>query len=324
MATEYGISHSSDGPKWTVNQLIKNPVWVPNIIQKMVLDNNLAEWLLRTGPTAVGGAVAFEEAVALYAGSEGEIVAEFGEYPMTDTPMRTPMTRATTKRGVGFRISEEMKTRNDVGRVQDEMTMVRDTLVNGRDKVLFNAVMTNSNVQTFAAASAGVADGWYSLDPLVSKIRYDITRAIFRIAAQGVPQAANQEKLGYKADTLIVHPQVSAMLQGSPEVEAIFRNGGTPASSTIKFNGLYPTKFMNLDVFEAWRCPITTAIVCKRNAMGFISKEWPLRGTPLKFNESDDTYTSYFRYRDLVAVDNPKAVCLITNIDGSGTVDWLV
>ena len=56
--------------------------------------------------------------------------------------------------------------------------------------------------------------------------------------------------------------------------------------------------------------------------MGFISKEWPLRGTPLKFNEADDTYTTYFRYRDLVAVDNPKAVAKITNIDGTANVTW--
>lgn len=323
MAITGAITHSSDGPKWTVNQLIKNPVWVPNIIQKMVLDNNIAEWLLRTGPTAVGGAVAFEEAVALYAGSEGEIVAEFAEYPMTDTPMRTPMTRATTKRGVGFRISEEMKTRNDVGRVQDEMKMVRDTLVNGRDKVFFNAVMNNTNVQTFAAANAAAADGWYDTNPANSRIRYDITRAVFRIAAQGVPSAANEEKLGYDADTLIVHPQVAAMLFNSPEVEKTF-DQRAPASDTIKFSGLLANKFLNLDVFKSWRCPRDTAVVCQRNSMGFISKEWPLRGTPLKFNESDDTYTSYFRYRDLVAIDNPKAVCKITNIDGSSNVDYLI
>jgi hypothetical protein len=315
------VTHSSDGPKWTVNQLIKNPVFVPNLIQKMVLDNNIAEWLLRTGPTAVGGAVAFEEATALYAGSEGEVVAEFGEYPMTDTPMRTPMTRATTKRGVGFRLSEEMKTRNDVGRAQDEMKMVRDTLVNGRDKVFFNAVMTNTNVQTFAAASAGVVDGWYSVDPLLSKIRYDITKAIYKIASQGVTNAANAETLGYDADTLIVHPQVAAMFFNSPEIERVF-DQRAPATASISFSGLLPNKFLNLDVFKSWRCPPTTAIVCQRNAMGFISKEWPLRGTPLKFNEADDSYTSYFRYRDLVAIDNPKAVCMITNIDGNATVTW--
>src|SRR5688572_31717815 len=118
------IGHSYDGPKWTVNQLVSKPTWVPNIVSKTVADANIAEWLLRPGPSAVSGAVAFEETLALYAGSEGEIVAEFGEYPGTEAPMRTPVTRATTKRGVHLKISEEMVTRNDVGRVQDELRMV--------------------------------------------------------------------------------------------------------------------------------------------------------------------------------------------------------
>jgi len=321
-----GTTHSYDGPKWTVNQLVKNPVWVPNTIAKMVEDSNIAEHLLRTGPTAVGGAVSFEETLALYAGSEGEIVAEYGEYPMTEIPSRTPVVRATTKRGVGFRISEEIRTRNDTGRVQDQMRMTRDTLVNGRDKVFFDAVMNHTGVHATAAAAvtgtpSDAVNGWYSQTAANSKIKEDISRAIFRIASQGVTGAQYSEKLGYKADTLIVHPQVASMLLFSPEVAEVFEHS-LPAEKTISFSGLMPTKFLTLDVFTSWRCPSSVAIVCQRKAMGFISKEWPLRGTPLKFNEADDTYTSYFRYRDLVAVDNPKAVAKITNIDGSGDVVW--
>lgn len=315
------VSASYDGPKWTVNQLVKNPVWVPNTIAKMVEDSNIAEWLLRDGPTAVGGAVSFEETLALYAGSEGEIVAEFGEYPLTDFPARTPAVRATTKRGVGFMFSEEMRTRNDTGRVQDQMRMTRDTLVNGRDRVFFDAVMTNTNVQSVAAASAATADGWYSEDPTVSKIARDIARAKFRISSQGVTGAQYQEKLGYKADTLIVHPQVAEMLVYSPEIGNLY-DKSSPVTDSINFTGLLPKKILNLDVFTSWRCPADTAIVCQRKAMGFISKEWPLKGTPLKFDESKDTYVSYFKYRDLVAVDNPKAVHKITNIDGTSNVTW--
>lgn len=316
-----GMTHSYDGPKWTVNQLVKNPVFVNNTIAKMVEDSNIAEWLLREGPVASGGAVSFEETLALYAGSEGEIVAEYGEYPLTEVPTRTPMVRATTKRGVGFRFSEEIRTRNDTGRVQDAMRMTRDTLVNGRDRVFFDAVMGNANVHSTAAASAGVADGWYSTNPTVSLIAQDIARAKYRIASQGVTGAQYSEKLGYRADTLIVHPQVAEMLVYSKEIAELY-DKSSPVTDSLKFTGLLPKKILNLDVFTSWRCPATTAIVCQRKAMGFISKEWPLRGSPLKFDESTDTYTSYFRYRDLVAVDNPKAVAKITEIDGSGTVTW--
>lgn len=314
------VGHSYDGPKWTVNQLVKNPTFVPNMMTKMVKDANIAEWLLRDGPTAVGGAVTFEETMALYAGSEGEIVAEFGEYPGTEAPMRTPVVAATTKHGVHLKISEEMVTRNDVGRVQDELRMVRDTLVNGRDKIFFNAVMSG-NVQTMASASAAAVDGWYAVDPLVSKIRNDIAHACYKIASQGVTGAQYSEKLGYKADTLIIHPQVAAAFIDSEEVNKVFQ-ASPLASQALRYTGLLPTKFMTLDVFTSWRCPITTAIVAQRGIMGFISKEWPLSGTPMRKDEDTDSYRSNFRYRDLVALDNPKAVCFITNIDGSGTVTW--
>lgn len=316
------VTHSYDGPKWTVNDLVKNPTFVPNQIAKSVADSNIADQLLRTGPSAVGGAVAYETTLALYAGSEGEIVAEYAEYPMTTAPMRTRVTAGTTKRGLGFRFSEEMRTRNDVGRVQDTTQMVRDTLIAGKDKALITAVLNNGSVQSFAAASAATTDGWYSTDPAVSKIKYDVARAIFKLTSQGVTGAQYSEKLGYKADTLVVHPQVSAMFIQNPEVQGMFQPGPTPASGTTTFTGLYPQKFLTLNLYESWRVPQDTVFVCQRKAMGFISTEWPLKGTPLKFDESTDSYTSYFKYRDLVVVDNPLAVCKITNIDGSGNVAW--
>jgi hypothetical protein len=149
----------------------------------------------------------------------------------------------------------------------------------------------------------------------------DIAKAKYRIASQGVTGAQYSEKLGYRADTLIVHPQVAEMLIYAPEIAQLYENS-SPVTEGLRFTGLLPKKILNLDVFTSWRCPAATAIVCQRKAMGFVSKEWPLRGTPLKFDESTDTYTSYFRYRDLVAIDNPKAVAKITNIDGSGNIAW--
>jgi hypothetical protein len=316
------VTHSYDGPKWTVNDLIKNPTFVPNQIAKSVNDTNIADQLLRTGPTASGGAVAYETTLEMYAGSEGEIVAEYAEYPMTDAPMRTRVTAGTTKRGLGFRFSEEMRTRNDVGRVQDVTQMVRDTLIAGKDKALITAVLNNASVQSFAAASAATTDGWYATDATASKIKYDIGRAMYKITSQGTVGAQYSEKLGYKANTMIVHPQVSAMFIQNAEVAAMFQPAQAPTANTVSFSGMYPTKFLTLDLFESWRCPMDTVIVCQRKAMGFISTEWALKGTPLKFDESTDTYTSYFKYRDLVVVDNPLAVCKITNIDGSANVVW--
>lgn len=316
------ITHSYDGPKWTVSDLVKQPTFVANTIAKAVKDTNIADQLLRTGPNAVSGAITYEQTLALYAGAEGEIVAEYAEYPRTTAPMRTRVAAQTTKRGLGFQFSEEIRTRNDVGRVQDQMQMTKDTLINGKDKALITAVLGNSSVQSFAAASGATVDGWYATDATASKIKYDVARAIYKIRSQGVSGAQYSEKLGYRADTMIVHPQVSAMFIQNAEVAAMFQPDTTPAANTTNFTGLYPQRFLTLNLFESWRCPIDTVIICQRKAMGFIATEWPLRGTPLKFDDSTDSYTTYFKYRDLVVVDNPLAVCKITNIDGTGNVAW--
>lgn len=300
-----GLSY--DGPKWTVNQLIKNPVFVPNTIMKMVKDANIADWLLRNGPTASGGSVSFEETVALYAETEGEIVAEFGEYPGTSASVSTPGVRSTTKRGVHFKISEEMRTRNDTGRVADEMRKVRDTLVNGRDKALINAVLANTNVQTMATGSSI----WNSASTTIIS---DIAAAMYMISSVPASGAEYSETLNYTPDTLIIHPSYTPIFIDNDKINNIF--AGSPlADQQLRYTGKLPKKFMTLDVMTSFRIPNTMAIVCQRGAMGFISTEWPLSGTPLRKDEDTDSYRSNFRYRDVMVVDNPKAVVQILGIN---------
>lgn len=299
-----GLSY--DGPKWTVNQLIKQPTFVPNTIMKMVKDANIADWLLRDGPTAAGGSVAFEETVALYALTEGEIVAEFGEYPGTQASVSTPAVRSTTKKGVHFKISEEMRTRNDTGRVADEMRKVRDTLVNGRDKALINAVTSNANVQSFTPTGSWLAGS--------TTIIGDIAKAMYMISSVPTSGAQYSETLNYTPDTLIIHPSYTPMFIDNANINAIF--AGSPlADQQLRYTGKLPKKFMSLDIMTSFRCPADRAIVCQRGAMGFISTEWPLSGTPLRKDEDTDSYRSNFRYRDVMVVDNPKAVCYILGID---------
>lgn len=303
----YGLSY--DGPRWTVNQLIKNPTWVPNTIMKMVNDSNIADWLLRKGPVADSGSVAFEETVALYANSEGETVAEFGEYPGAAASVSTPGVRSTTKKGVHFQISEEMLTRNDTGRVADEMEKVRATLVNGRDKAFINAILANPNVLTHATTGTQ----WNSAS---TTILSDIAQAMYNISSQDVSGAQYSEKIGYQADTLIIHPSYQVQFMDNDEINNVFA-GSPMADQQLRYTGKLPKKLLTLDVMTSWRCPIDKAIVAQRGAMGFISVEWPLSGTPLRKREDNDSYRSNFRYRDVMVVDNPKAVCFITGINAA-------
>lgn len=311
MVDTVNIGHSYDGPKWTVSQMVKKPAFVPNLVKRLVADSNLADWMLRTGPTAVGGAVVYEETVALYSDSEGEVVAEFGEIPGTSAGMATPVTRSTTKRGVHLKISQEMVDRNDVGRVRDEIEMVRRTLVNGRDRALINTVLSNPNVLTGAAGNAGTG-GWLSG---TSSIITDIADAVYEISSQEpVDGVQYEEKLGYDADIMIIHPSLEAGLIDNDKVNSIF--AGSPlADQQLRYTGKLPKKFLNLNVMKSWRCPADKVIIAQRNYMGFISKEKPLSGSPMRPDPDTESYRTNFSYRELVAVDNPKAVFILTGVN---------
>lgn len=309
MATQT-IGHSYDSPKWTVAQLVKKPAFVPNLVRQLVADSNLSDWVLRPGPTATGGAVVYEEKVELYADSEGEIVSEFGEIPGTQSGVSTPMTRATTKRGVHIKISQEMVDRNDTGRVRDEIETARRTLVLGRDRTLINTVLNNPNILTMAAGNAG-SGGWLTG---VSSIIRDIATAQFTITSQSIPSAQYSEVLGYDPDIMIIHPSLEAGLIDNDKVNSIFA-GSAMADQQLRFTGKLPKKFLNLTVLKSWRCPVNKVFIAQRNYMGFISKEKPLQGTPMRHDEDTESYRCNFSYRELVAVDNPKSVIAITGVN---------
>lgn len=309
MADIVQVGHSYDGAKYTVSDLVKAPKRVPNLVRELVKDQDISQWLLRPGPTAVGGSVVFEENLALYANNDSEVVAEFGEIPMTTSPMRTLITRATTKRGLGLKISKEMQTRNDIGRVNDEIRMVRDRIVRTRDNILFNAIINASGVNSVNAGNT--SGGWMTG---TTSIVSDIADAMLAISEEAPTGAQDNEKLGFSADTLIIHPQYEFAFIDNEEVNRIF--AGSPlADEQLRYTGKMPKKFLNLNVLKSWSVPTHSAILCQRRYMGFISQEWPLNGSPLKYDEATQSYTTYFSYRDLVAIDNPGAVCFIRNID---------
>lgn len=231
MAETVQVGHSFDGAKYTVSDLVKAPRRVPNLVRDLVKDQDISQWLLREGPTAVGGSVVFEENLALYANNDSEIVAEFGEIPMTTSPMRTLITRATTKRGLGLKISKEMETRNDVGRVNDEIRMVRDRIVRTRDNVFFNAIMNADVIDLFAGGGADATNptgigGWLGAN---STIVSDLAEAMYQISSQAPTGAQDNEKLGYTADTLIIHPAMASAFIDNEEVNRIF--AGSPLAS---------------------------------------------------------------------------------------------
>lgn len=307
------VGHSYDGPSWTVSQLVKAPTRIPSIVVQAVKDNLIADLLLRQGPPAAGGAVQYEERVIFSSDRSAEIIAEFGEIPTTQSGMTLPMMAATQKRGIGVKVSKEMETRNDVGRVSDEIGYARDEMINAWNKVFFAAVNNNANVLTLAAQNTA-GTGWYGSDPAVTRIRSDIAKVMLQMANQTVQGAQNNDRYGFKPDTMVIHPTMGANFVDNEEVNKIFMN--SPATTiSPRFTLAHPQKFgQTLDVIESWEINPDQVMFCQRKKMGFISDEWPLNGSPTKYTEREQSYATYFTRRSLVAIDNPKSVLILTGV----------
>lgn len=317
------VGHSYDSPNWTVGTLVKKPTLIPSMVVNAVKDNLIADLLLRKGPAAPGGAVQYQEQVAFSSIREDEIIAEFAEIPTTQADISIPAVVATQKRGLGLKISKEMETRNDVGRVAQEIGLTKDQLIRGWNKIFFQAVYRNSNILTMNASRQ--ATGGWTTDVIPSAgltptagIRKDIAAAGFLMANQQIQGARDNDRYGFVPDTIVVHPSLMPILLDSEEVNKVFDN--SPATTiSPRYTMRFPTQLGTLDIVQSWEVLTNHVFIVKRKQMGFISDEWPLAGSPTEYRASDQTYSTYFTRRSLVAVDGPKSVVLINGIQGTIT-----
>src|SRR3954462_14175357 len=138
------VGHSYDSPQWSVAQMMKRPTLAPGMVVQGVKDNLIADLLLRQGPSAPGGAVQYQEQVTFSSARDAEIIAEFGEIPTTQSDIAMPVVAATQKRGLGLKVSKEMETCNDVGRVAQEVARARGAIVRSWSRVFFRSVVRSS------------------------------------------------------------------------------------------------------------------------------------------------------------------------------------
>src|SRR3954462_14745040 len=316
------VGHSYDSPQWSVSQMMKRPTLVPGMVVQGVKDNLIADLLLRQGPSAPGGAVQYQEQVTFSSARDAEIIAEFGEIPTTQSDISMPVVAATQKRGLGLKVSKEMETRNDVGRVAQEVALARDAMIRSWNQVFFLTVYRASVLTMNASRQA--TGGWTvdvvpsaGLTPTAS-IRKDLANAAYLMANQQIQGAVGNDRYGFQPDTMVVHPSLMPFLLDSEEVNKVFAN--SPATTiSPRYTLSYPTKFGILDIVQSWELLPNHAMVLKRNTLGFISEEWPLAGSPMLYTEREQTYNTYFTRRALNAIDTPKSCVLINGVQGTIT-----
>lgn len=308
------------GPSYTLDVLRKNPSWIQQIAYKLAENIFLADYLLRKGPPATGGAIAFREAEPLFATTQPDVIAEYGEIPSTDFQIGGMVTRATTKRGFGVRMSQEMLDRNDTATFARNTQKAINTMKLGWDRLFFENFRNHPSIPTMVSSTSTVASGWMN-DSVGRGIRKDVAKAIYEVQRATGDNSAD-ERFNYEPDTLVLHPAVTSSWIDNDEINKVFMSSDRVDESP-RYRFLFPRKFFNLNIVTSFEMPVnasgvpTAALLLQRNETGFISDERPFRVTPMYEDKDTESWRSNMTRISTMGIDNPKSALWITGINGT-------
>jgi len=303
---------SQDGPRITVNDMIRNPTLIPQRIIRMTEQQFIADALFRRGPNASGGAVVYRESEPLFADGEPDLIEEFGEIPIVGTSTGLRRSVSTTKRGFGYVISREMQRRNDVDKARNDLVKLRNTMVRTHDDLFLSTFLTHPRVHTMNAADGWYKDAYEAVQTTGGSIRYDIAKAK-KLIADSAPEGRPKDFFGFNANTLVISENTAIGWIQSDKINETFAHGNL-ADQQLRYTGVMPRTFWGLNVVQNRRIPDDIAVVMERNTAGFIADEWPLEATALYEDRPRQQWRSDVTRRSVAALDQPGAVCIITNI----------
>lgn len=296
---------SLDGPRITVDALLKDPLMIAALILDMTQNEFIVDAVLRAGGLAQSGAVRYAESTPLYADDTPEIRAEFAEVPVVPTSVGIPRVVFTHERAMAVLVSDEMRRRQLVDPVTRQLTQVSNTMTYSWNTAFYSAVVANAGIQTLAVANA-----WASSN---ATIRGDIANAVYLVEnAQVTSNIGFNQYLGFTADTMIInHATKNTLLQSSSFAAPYI---GDIASENLQYTGVLPNKIFNLDVLVSRQVPIGNALVLQRKRCGFIADELPFQAGPLYRDEPRKSSRSDTQRSSAIGLDQPLSIVVVSGI----------
>lgn len=297
---------AQDGPRVTVDTLIKDPLQVPALILDMTQNEFIVDAVLRNAGLAQSGVVRYEESTPLYADANPEVRAEFAEVPVVPTSIGSPRAVYSHERAMAIMVSDEMRRRQIIDPVTRQLLQVKNTMTYSWNAVFMNAIISNPSVQIMQVANA-----W---DTANSTIRADLANAGFLIenAAIQTPSGVDQW-FGFEPDTLIVNQYTKNTLLQSQAFAAPYL--GDIASENLLYTGKLPNKIFNYDVLVSRQVPKGAAILMQRQRCGFIADELPMMASPLYRDEPRKTWRSDVQRAAAIGFDQPLSIVLLNGVD---------
>lgn len=295
------VSSRSSQPV-TVNALVENPRIIAERIIKVLSNQFATDQVLRNEGQATGGAVQYRVSSGLYADEASEIVEEFGEIPAVPSSVGDLLSVPTRKRALAVLISWEMRNRNAMGRVDNQITRLKNTLIRDIDGAFVTALLA-AVTQTRAATAV-----WSNTS--TATIRKDINAA--RRIVKTNQAAGTGSYSGYEPDTIVMSPLTEEDLLNSPEFLAMLFGSVNP--SGISSLSEAPNGILGLKPIVTVGMPDNVAVVCESKTIGGYADERPLRATELYEWRPNETWRSDVSRVTAGFIDNPGAGCEITGI----------
>jgi hypothetical protein len=299
----------SDGTRFTVSDLIKQPLFVPTKLKELMENQFISEALLRNAGANPSGVVAYREGDPTFLDQDVQDIAEFGEIPVSSGQLGIPRTAYAVKKALGIRVSKEMIDENDIDAVNKQMTSLRNTFIRANDRMA-KALLSSAAVPTLPVSAA-----W---DVALGKPRTDITRAIEKVTTAAPAEATEDEYYGFAPDTIVLHPGLLATLMDNEQILRVFN--GNIANESIAYTGAIPGSLLGLSVIQSRTFPIDKALILERGTVGFYSDTRPLQFTAL-YPEGNgpnggprETWRSDASHKRVMGLDQPKAAIWLTGL----------
>ena len=285
----------------TVNALIDNPLVVPERIIS-VLDNQFVmDRLLRNSGSATGGAVMYRVSSGLFADNSAEIVSPGAEIPVAQVSRGDISSVPVQKRGLAVVIDREMRLRNNMGEVDRQIQVVKNTVIRDIDGA-FLSVLRAALVS--ASQTAAASNAWSSGS---ATIRKNINAAKLAIT-NGTVSTGNYT--GFVPDTLLINPTTAADLTNSTEFLALLFGSNNPSD----IGSVEGRNVLGLNILVSQSVASGDAYVLQSKQVGGYADEIPLESTPLYYWEPNQIWRSDTVRSTAAFIDQPLAGYLITGV----------
>lgn len=293
------------GPKITIDTLRKNPLFLPAKILELLdgqfIDNVLFRY---EGDASV---VAFEEGRSLFLDDEIADLVEFEEIPVAGLQRGLPRIVVALKKGLGVRISEDMKREGNIAEVNKQIIALTNTMIRARFIAARQALL-NPAIPSIPASAA-----W---DTSNGRPRRDFAAAMEVIGSAG--GTTGDDSHGYEADTVVMPTSLTPIVMDNDDFLKVYR--GNLASENINYRGKLPNDIMGMLGLGARFWFPDRVLVAQRKTVGFYTEPRPLEVTPL-YPEGNgpnggptESHRSDATMKRANGVDQPLAACWITGV----------